>query len=126
MEARAHLEQGPHPAVDNRSALGRFGNPREDLEQRALPRPVGANQADDLPLLDLEGHILQRPERVRDHFSRAPSEKPGHAVDRAGKGFSDVAGWRRAAQRVLLAESFNLDSDAHQTTSAKVPSTCRK
>ena len=40
----------------------RLGDAGEDLQQRALPRAVAADDADHLATLDLEGDILQRPE----------------------------------------------------------------
>ena len=40
----------------------RLGDARQDLEQRALAGAVAADDADDLALLDLERHVLQRPE----------------------------------------------------------------
>src|SRR5262249_13343295 len=43
VEPGPHLKQTPHPAVDVRQASRRLGDLREDLEQRALPRPVAAD-----------------------------------------------------------------------------------
>ena len=40
----------------------RLGDAAQDLEQRALAGTVAADDADDLALLDLEAHILERPE----------------------------------------------------------------
>ena len=49
-------------AVDLDDALGRQDDPGEDLEQRALARAVGADDAQRLALADLERGVAQGPE----------------------------------------------------------------
>ena len=44
------------------AALGRLGDAREDLEQRALAGAVAADDADDLAALDFEGDVTEGPE----------------------------------------------------------------
>ena len=65
--ARGHLGVEPHPELDE------WGHPSghphlpgvrsvdagEDLQQRALARPVTADDPEELPLVDLERHIAQ-------------------------------------------------------------------
>src|SRR5438128_9752287 len=46
MEARADLEQRRDPAIHLERARGRLRGPREELEQRGLPRAVRADDAE--------------------------------------------------------------------------------
>jgi hypothetical protein len=61
MEAGAHLQQRSDAAVDLGLALGRLGDARQDLEQRALAGAVAPDHPQHLPALDLEAHMPQRP-----------------------------------------------------------------
>ena len=65
MEAGADLQQRADAAVELGAAGGRLRDPREDLQQGALAGAVAADDADDLAALDLEGDVLEGPERVR-------------------------------------------------------------
>src|SRR5262249_33212307 len=111
VEPGPHLKQTPHPAVDVRQASRRLGDLREDLEQRALPRPVAADDPDDLATLYFERPILERPE-WRSAGCAGRSSKPpprGHPG-------ADLVPERRVprprpAQPVLLAEPFDQDGD---------------
>ena len=53
-----------HPTVssDLGAAARRLGDAGEDLQQRGLPRAVAADDPHDLPALDLEGDVAERPE----------------------------------------------------------------
>ena len=62
MKTGADLEQARDAAAQHDAALRRLGDAAEDLEQRALAGTVAADDADDLAPLDLEAHILERPE----------------------------------------------------------------
>ena len=64
MEAGAHLQQRAHPPVDLGFALGRLGDPGQDLQQRALAGPVAADHAQHLAIMNIEIDVLQRPETV--------------------------------------------------------------
>ena len=64
VEARPHLQQRPHPPVDICRAARRLRDPGQDLQQRALARPVPPDDAHHLAALDLEGYVLQRPDRL--------------------------------------------------------------
>ena len=64
VEAGADLQQAGDPAADDGPAGGRFGDAAEDLQQRALARPVAADDADDLALVDLERDVLEGPEDI--------------------------------------------------------------
>ena len=62
MKAGADLKQRRDAAADADLAAGRLGDAAQDLEQRALPRPVAADDAENLARLDGEGDVLERPE----------------------------------------------------------------
>src|SRR5205809_7751175 len=55
VKASAYLQEGTQPAVNFCKAGGWLGNARENLEQRAFPGAIAANNADHLTLLDLKG-----------------------------------------------------------------------
>ena len=62
MEAGAHLEQRADATDDLGSTLGRRGDAGEELEERALPRTVAADDAGHLPCHHLEIDVAERPE----------------------------------------------------------------
>src|ERR1700733_14185339 len=64
MKTGTHLEQGTGSSIQTYFTGRRRRDLGDDLEQRALAGAVAANDADDLPLFDSEGDILQRPERL--------------------------------------------------------------
>ena len=78
MKAHPQLEQGRHAAPELHLPLGRLGRPREDLEQRALPGAVQADDAHRLPRRDPERDPAERPEGlVPDEASpRRPLAEP--------------------------------------------------
>src|SRR6266508_3721641 len=63
MEPRANLEQRAESARDPYAAGCRLGDSRKDLEQRALARPVPADDPHDLAGLDIEGDVSEGPDR---------------------------------------------------------------
>src|SRR5215213_1143806 len=62
VKARPDFEQAPQPPVDVHLAGGRPDDAREDFEQRALARPVTADDADDFAREHLEAHVPERPD----------------------------------------------------------------
>src|SRR2546426_12116606 len=54
-------------------ALGRRGDPGEDLEQRGLAGTVAADDADDLPFGDLERNVAEGPEGLGGLCLTAPA-----------------------------------------------------
>src|SRR5262249_22993087 len=64
VEARADLEERADSAVNLRGAGRRIGDAGQDLEQGAVPGAVSADHADDLTPSDLEGDVLEGPERA--------------------------------------------------------------
>src|SRR5215213_1197557 len=62
VEACPHLQESPYPAAEVRLPLGRRGDPREDLEERALPGTVVADDPQRLAPLELEVDVAEGPE----------------------------------------------------------------
>ena len=65
VEAGADLQQAADAAAELDLAGRRLGDPREDLQQRALAGAVAADDADDLARLDLEVDVLAGPRTPR-------------------------------------------------------------
>ena len=64
MKPRPDLEQRRDTTPNPRLARSRLGNPAQNFQERALPRPVPPNQPDHLPRLNIERNIAQSPEFV--------------------------------------------------------------
>ena len=62
MEAGADLEQRGDPTVEDDAPGGGFGDAGKDFEQGGFARAIAADDAEHLASLDLERHILERPE----------------------------------------------------------------
>src|SRR5258705_2066070 len=65
MESGADLDQGRQAALDLYPAFRRRHDAAEQLEDRALPRPVGPDDAEGLTATNLEAHVLKGPELAR-------------------------------------------------------------
>ena len=61
MEARPDLEQAADASADLRAALGRRRDAGEDLQQCGLARAVAPDDAEHLPVRDVEGDLPERP-----------------------------------------------------------------
>src|SRR6266567_3214457 len=61
MKSRADFKQARHPSLNRHRAFGRLRNSGKDLEQRALSRPVVADDSHHLTTLDFEAKVSQRP-----------------------------------------------------------------
>ena len=62
MKARAYLQQARNSPAQYHTALCWIRDAAKYFQQRAFASTIAADNADDLALLDLEAHILQRPE----------------------------------------------------------------
>ena len=88
VEAGADLEQRADPAGHLGPAGARLGDPREDLQQRALAGAVVADQADDFAVRrSSKRDVAQRPERRRPRLlaprPAASAERPPRRLRRA-------------------------------------------
>src|SRR5262249_8740399 len=61
VKSRPNLKQTAHAATQPHASLGWFGNPAENLEQRAFARSIAPDDAKNLSLLDFEAHVPQCP-----------------------------------------------------------------
>ena len=116
VKAGADLEQRAHAAVHLGAALGRLGDARQDLQQRALARAVAADDAQHLALVQLERHVAQRPDRR--HRSAAANARAlaaaQHAERRDQRGvdrLTHVAVVRTFADAVPLAKIVGANGD---------------
>src|SRR5690348_1556030 len=102
MKACANLEKGPDPPMYLRIAGGRLGNSGKDFQQCALACAVRADYPHHLTSLNLQRHILQRPDRLR--LARPFPLRPGGTKDRArpAEGCEGGVGQRLAQGRVAL------------------------
>ncbi len=116
VKPRADLEERADPSADLRPALGGLGDPRQDLEQRALARRRSADEADDLARLHVERDVAERPDRL--HRLGAGGPPARSLAGRGGQRLDDrlaqrpVAALARA-DPVALAEPAGLDRDRH-------------
>src|SRR5262249_62355817 len=62
VKAGPDLEQASDPAVQLHAAGRGRRDPGHDLQRRALAGAVASDEAEDLSLLDVEGHVAKRPE----------------------------------------------------------------
>ena len=72
VEPGADLEQRSDPAARPAPSLGRRGDVADDLEQRALACPVGADDAERLPASTGKRDVAQRPQLVHLRAWRRP------------------------------------------------------
>ena len=61
MDARRHLDEGTDPTGDRDAAGFRIHHPREDPQERGLPRPVLTDQPDRVTGLGNQAHVAQGP-----------------------------------------------------------------
>src|SRR4029079_15574799 len=123
VETGPDLEQASDASADLCASLGRERDPRENLEKSGLPRTVAADDAQDLSLRHLEGHVAERP----DLRGRTLVLLAGHSSPGVDDGLPQRAvGGLVLTEAVLLRQRVDCDSDRHQIVSAKVGSDDRK
>src|SRR4030095_15186480 len=71
VKAGSYLQQARNSPSAVYSSGCRLRNAAQDLQQRALPCTVRADDAYNLPLIDFERNVPQRPELLA-FFSRSP------------------------------------------------------
>ena len=106
VEARAELEQRGDAAVLHDRPRGGPHDPGHALEQRRLARAVVAEEAEGLALVDVDGHVLERPELLV--VGLAEVDHP--LLERVGPGVVELE---------VLRDVVDLDRRAHQISSAK-------
>ena len=123
MEACSDLEKGAHPAVDASFALGRLGDARQDLQERALPGAVLPDDPQHISLVDVEIDVAQRPDGIAPIGLGAIPQ----AAESSSNGVTQgaIAG-RHTADSVLFAQIAYGDSQVTHTMSANVRSIRRK
>ncbi len=69
MKSRANFEKGANPSAHADSSRRRFGDTGENLEQGAFASAVAPDNAEDSAFLQIEGDVLQRPDKILIHAS---------------------------------------------------------
>ena len=119
VERGADLEQRAHAPRQLDAPTSRAGDAGQYLDERALARPVAADDADDLAARDLERHVIECPEHVVAVFAVVESRQLAQASE-VPHGPSREVG-QCAAQRVVGLLSYadpvplrkSLDADRH-------------
>ena len=83
------------------TSFGGFGDAAQDLQQRAFAGTVTANDAENFALLDLEAHILERPEFL--DLIPLHHLAPTNDIGRLARKVADFASDDVAQRRVLVA-----------------------
>ena len=92
MKASADLEQAGDAARDRDAPFARLGDARQDLQERRLAGAIAPDDAEHLAALNLEAHVLQRPE-----FLGRLAAHDGAAARRVDRPFPHIA--RRPRER---------------------------
>ena len=123
VEAGADFEQAADAAADLDVALGRLGDPREDLQQRVLPAPLRPMMPTDLAGVDARTSTSLSAHSVRARGGAA--RRPRTDARRAARAACQAPASLGAAQAVALADPrpVMVAPLMHQSTSAKVLST---
>ena len=100
MEAGADLEQARNASPQRDPPLRRLGDAAQNLEQRAFSGAVAADDAENLALLDLEAHILERPEFL--DLIPLHHLAPANDIGRLARKVADLASDDVAQRRVLV------------------------
>jgi hypothetical protein len=125
MKSGPDLEQRPDPTRDVDVSFARLGDPRQDLQQRALPRAVPTDDAQDLAVAHLERGIAERPDCLA--FTRcvgcrlAPKQRSWSRHDSRDRITQRPVAFARA-DSVELAQALRANDRSHQTMSANVRS----
>ena len=125
VEAGADLEQRREAPPDVGVALGRVGDPREDLEQRALAGAVPADDAEHLAVLEVERDVAKRPDRLllRRRAEELAEARPRRR-DEVLHGLAQRVRSLEVADPVALAEP--LDADRRLACRASHPADSRR
>src|SRR5262249_50625415 len=116
MESGSDLEQAADASPDHRATLRRRRDPRQDLQQRRLAGAVPTDDAEHLALVELERHVLERPDVLA--LTRVlRSEEPLRGV--RGRFAEGAVRGLKLADAVPLRKIVGFDRDRHQIVSAK-------
>src|SRR5205807_4634406 len=86
MEAGANLQQTADTTTYFGATLGRLGNPRQDLQQRALACSVVADNSQDFARCNLERDVAQGPDGVVDRCRTLRAQAAQRCGYRVGQG----------------------------------------
>ena len=111
MKAGAHFQQAGYSSPQANGSCGRFGDPAEDLQKRALAGPIAPDDSDDFAAFDLEADVFERPEfldaislqnlAAANEVAHLAFEIGGFKLDRVAQRGSRTLG-RQMTQHVFL------------------------
>src|SRR5262245_44936180 len=116
MKARPDLKQARDTPPNHNAPLGRLRDAAQDLEKCAFSGAVAANDTKNLTLLDLEAHILERPELL--YLVALNDLTPAEQVDRLARKVAGLA-CNDVAQRMVVQPLF-AGSVAEQVTLGQI------
>src|ERR1700719_4605537 len=99
METRSDFKEARHSTSDLHSPFARFCDAGEDLQKRALPRSISANNADYFSTLNFETNLAESPKLL--YLLAAPHCGPSAIGTRASESL-DLFGNCLAEGRVTL------------------------
>src|SRR5258708_18047250 len=113
MEAGADLQHAGDAAVDLDPPLAWLGDPAQHFQQCRLSGAVAADDADDLAALDLERHVLERPEILHGRPRTVRYARAEQAANPVGDHIAqrDIPLAPLMADAIFLAQA--LDPDAY-------------
>src|SRR5215831_7083854 len=121
MKPGSYVEQARRSSVQRDASLGWIGDAAENFEQRALASAVAADDTENVPLLNVETHIAQCPERF--HLVTLDDLLATGGVDQllckitrfSHQHFTESRALQQAmSDRIALGEFFNCDDGIHR------------
>jgi hypothetical protein len=103
----ADLEEGGDASPGPSDARRGFRDPSEDLEQRALARPVAPDDPEGMSFLDREADVTQRPDLLRPPAPPEPAQRGGGSLPQTCRGLVFT-------EAVALAHLVDLDGVANR------------
>src|ERR1700687_840784 len=100
MESSSYFKQARHSTSDLHSPFAWFGDAGENLQKRALPCSISANDADHLAPLDFKINLPESPKLL--YLLAAPHCRPSAICTRASESL-DLSGNCLAQGRVTFA-----------------------
>src|SRR6185312_8797681 len=114
MKAGSNFQQTCHSRPHHYSSLGRISDARDYFQQRALAGAVPADNADDVPFVDVERDVFQSPKMffgicVREILSaKAPKCSPLSRQSRSHSALLEGIGGEQVFLRQMLDLQYRL------------------
>src|ERR1051325_784813 len=133
MEPCSHLQQRSNTSMDLRMPFSRLRDSGQQLEQGRFACAISPDDAHHFAARDLEGYVLQRPNRLvhalgllRSRASEGRLDTSEGCINRVGQAITQRLVPLPLADAVALPQILNSNCDIAHTTSANVLSVRRK